>query len=180
METRPRPDLLGGLDAPIKVQQFGRSMALYSPCENYRYVLTREWGDGEKLVVIGLNPSTATAEEDDNTIRRCIGFARRWSFGGLVMLNLFAFRAREPRAMMAAADPVGDLNDITLALYAYPPGRGLVAAWGTMGAHMERGERVRHALTKNGATLCHLGLTKDGHPKHPLYLPGTVAREPWV
>lgn len=76
-----------------------RSWAMFSSDRAYRYALFREWGEESKLVVIGLNPSTADEYQDDPTIRRCIGYAKAWGHGGLVMLNLFAFRATQPGDM---------------------------------------------------------------------------------
>ena len=76
------------------------SGAHFSPCERYRYRLWRCWDASKwKLAIIGLNPSTATHEEDDPTIRRCIGFAKRDGYGGLLMLNLFALRSTDPKGL---------------------------------------------------------------------------------
>jgi hypothetical protein len=88
------------------------SGAVFSPDQKYRYVLWREWsGHPRRLVVIGLNPSTADATKNDPTVTRCINFAKREGCGGMIMLNLFAFRATDPGVMMEAADPVGPEND---------------------------------------------------------------------
>jgi hypothetical protein len=86
--------------------------AVFSPDETWRYELRRVWDPTRpSMAFVGLNPSTADARHDDPTVRRCINFAKRWGFGGLIMLNAFAFRAADPREMMAAADPVGPDND---------------------------------------------------------------------
>jgi hypothetical protein len=123
--------------------------ARFSADQVYRYNLTRIW-DGSRgaLVVIGLNPSTADATTDDPTIRRCIGFAKRERLGGLVMLNLFAFRATDPKRMRCADDPVGPDNDhaIREAVAANRRlGSVFVAAWGAHGSHLRRDAKV-HAM----------------------------------
>lgn len=90
-----------------------RRLALYSPCETYRYALQIHFtapAGRPLLPIIGLNPSTATELEDDNTVRREKDFARRWGFGGIMKLNLAAFRSTDPRGMLAAIDPFGPAN----------------------------------------------------------------------
>jgi hypothetical protein len=162
-----------------------RKDALISPCGLYRYWLSREWDPGaEKLAFIMLNPSTADAEVDDPTIRRCMAFARRDGFGGIVVANLFAFRATDPAALKTAADPVGPDNDIGLRLNLLTsPIRAadlVVAAWGAnCRIRGERDKAVRRMAADGGVTLHHLGLTKDGHPKHPLYIKGDQPLERW-
>lgn len=153
--------------------------AVLSDCGCYRYTLTREWnGSLPALTFIMLNPSTADATLDDPTIRRCIGFARARGFGGLRVLNLFAFRATDPAEMKAAPDPVGPDNDEHLRemfLAAAKVGVPIIAAWGAHGGHMDRESAVRALAAECGVTLMCLGATKDGHPRHPLYVP--AARE---
>lgn len=161
--------------------------AIFSPCRTWRYSLTREWEkDRGRLVVIGLNPSTADETQDDPTIRRCIGYAKRWHYGALLMLNLFAFRATDPRDMKAAADPVGPDNDefLTVCTVGEPT---VLCAWGAHGAFRDRGLAVVQALTLGtrergvGAprNLFVLGTTKAGQPKHPLYLRADLEPRPW-
>lgn len=151
--------------------------AEFSPDRVYRYKLWRIWDLHKHLVAFCmLNPSTADEETEDPTIRRCISFARRWGGGGVVILNAFAFRATDPADLMKAADPVGPANDRYLAA-ACGWSRTIVAAWGVHGEHRGRAAVVRALL---GADLYHLGLTKDGHPKHPLYLPGATKPELWT
>lgn len=142
--------------------------AVISPCLNYRYQLERTW-DVERsyAVFIGLNPSTADAVEDDPTIRRCMRYAYDWGYGGVVMLNLFAFRATKPRDMFNAFDPVGPLNDEFLISNSNYSRTGIVvAAWGTYGSFMNREKAVKQLIQP----LHCLSITKDGHPGHPLYL----------
>lgn len=148
--------------------------AVLSDCGTYRYVLTREWDAGRPAVAVCmLNPSTADATADDPTIRRCVGFARGWGYGRLVVVNLFALRATDPAALRLAADPVGPDNDGHLVEQC--SGRVVVCAWGaTAGKWPSPRIRERPAVVRRllaGADLRHLGLTGGGHPKHPLYLP---------
>lgn len=149
--------------------------AVLSHCRRYRYTLWRRWADGQACMFVGLNPSTADAELDDPTIRRCVAYSRAWGFGGLVMTNLFAWRATDPRDMMAAADPVGEDNDYWLQAASIECGL-TVAAWGAGGAYLGRGVDVRRMLRSPH----YLRLTKDGHPGHPLYLPASLRPVEWV
>ena len=124
-----------------------------------------------------LNPSTATELRNDPTIERCERRARAMGHGGVSICNLFAFRATLPRDLKAAADPVGPMNDEVLAECAGNAER-IICAWGVHGAHLGRGAEVARLLeTRHG--LYHLGLTRDGHPRHPLYLPYSAAPEAW-
>lgn len=142
--------------------------AVFSSCRKWRYALGRIWDkDRPYAVFIGLNPSTADEVEDDPTIRRCIRYAYDWGYGGVHMLNIFAFRATDPRDMKAAADPVGNYNDTYLLNYATRPNTGVVvAAWGAHGTFMDREKTVKELIQP----LHCLSITKDGHPGHPLYL----------
>lgn len=143
--------------------------ARFSDCRTYRYTLWRVWDDeGPKLNVIGLNPSTADENVDDPTIRRCIAFGKRWGFGRLVMTNLFAYRSTDPRGLATVEDPVGPDNDQWLREQAYDAAY-VVAAWGAHPLAVARSKAVRPLLERY-AVMC-LGITRDGAPKHPLYLP---------
>ena len=74
--------------------------AFISPCERYRHALGRHWDNDKGFVLfIMLNPSTADAQQDDPTIRRCMDFAKRWGFGGIEACNLFDWRATDPKAV---------------------------------------------------------------------------------
>lgn len=150
--------------------------ALISRCGRYRYWLQRLWDENRPpLVFIGLNPSTADALVDDPTIRRCIGFARDWGYGGIYMLNLFAYRTRDPAEMIAEKDPFGPENEYWLrntAELADEPGSEImvIAAWGNDGVHLNHDKEV----VKMFPNLKCLGVNKSGQPKHPLYLPKTT------
>lgn len=153
--------------------------AIFSADQRYRYVLWRGWSsDVRRLVVIGLNPSTADARKNDPTVTRCISFAKREGCGGLVMLNLFALRATDPGVMLAAADPIGVENDKYIQGYAFGNNRVVVAAWGAHGGHRERDIAVAELLA--GAQLWCLGTTKEGDPRHPLYIRADRELEPFT
>jgi len=135
----------------------------------FRYKLWRRWSDQPALVVIGLNPSTADESKDDPTIRKCIGFAKRDGYGGLVMLNLFAFRATDPKEMILNGWQVGPRNtDVIEATIADPMSGRIVAAWGG-DCPKATSRRVVEWLTCAVRLWC-WGTTKDGLPRHPLYL----------
>lgn len=146
-----------------------RRSATFDPARTYRYKLERHWGDAAPAVFVMLNPSTADAFVDDPTIRRCVAFARREGCGGLVVVNLFALRATDPKALRSHPDPVGPLNDTFLS-DARLLGSSVIAAWGAHGSLHGRDEAVARLLA--GRAVQCLGVTKDGHPCHPLYLPG--------
>lgn len=150
--------------------KYERSGALISDDKRYRYALWRQWdGALRTMHIIGLNPSTADAEQDDPTIRRCVGFAKREGCGRLLMLNLFALRATKPKVMRAGDAPVGPLNDMTLRDFAKQGGL-FVAAWGAHGSHLNRAREVRNLFASEGVRLHCLGFTASGAPRHPLYL----------
>jgi hypothetical protein len=151
--------------------------AVFSPCYRYRYVLTREWDGGTRTVnFIMLNPSTADALTDDPTIRRCIGFARQWGYRTLTVTNLYGLRATDPRELQRAEDPIGPDNHNTLIAQAGMADL-VVCAWGSHG--FARGEVVRMELG-NYAPLHHLGVTKAGAPRHPLYLAASTPLTPYL
>jgi hypothetical protein len=151
-----------------------RGTAIFSACDRYRYRLTRHLGTQAPLCTfIMLNPSTATAEEDDPTIRRCIGFARAMGCGRLVVANIFAWRATKPGDMKAAADPIGPENDAhieRLARKTAETGGKLICAWGTHGGFMDRDRAVMAMLETLPVELMSLGETDARFPRHPLYL----------
>ncbi len=149
---------------------FNMSSAEFSPCGDYRYSLWR-WWDKPKgyCMFIGLNPSTADAENDDPTIRRCKRFAKDFGYGGLCMANLFALRATNPKDMLSHANPIGPENDRWLCDLAHQAGM-IVVAWGTHGGHRKRDQHVCFMLECITGLKC-LKLTKKGYPQHPLYLP---------
>lgn len=143
------------------------SGAAFSPCKRYRYWLTREWSSGECCVFCMLNPSTADEVENDPTVSRCINFAKYWNYGRLIVVNIFAFRSTDPKALAKQSDPVGLENDHYI-LKAANEAHLFVCAWGTHGRLHGRGAQVRDLIRSTIAPHC-LNKTKDGHPVHPLY-----------
>ncbi|UWQ91216.1 DUF1643 domain-containing protein [Rhodobacteraceae bacterium M382] len=156
------------------------STAVYSDCERYRYSLTRVWDPaGQRVNFVMLNPSKATEVQNDPTIERCERRARALGFGGFCATNIFAWRDTDPRNMRAASDPIGADNDQAI-LKAADWADQIIAAWGTHGAHRHRGTAVEQMLRSRGIDLHHLGLSKAGHPKHPLYIAYVQRPCPWV
>lgn len=158
--------------------------ASISPDGIYRYSLTRCWdmASPKFLPFIMLNPSTADADVDDPTIRRCVGLARSHGYTGVLVWNLYAYRTKSPPAMFLAArhaDIVGPDTDALLEaglLMCRDLGRPVVAAWGANA----RLERVEQVLKMGGSeTLHYLALTNSGAPRHPLYLPSDCELRPW-
>lgn len=155
------------ISVPVTVKPSTPSGAFLSGDGRYRYRLWRIWEPNKPLLnIIGLNPSTADATEDDATMRRCIGFAEREGFGGLVMTNLFAYRATDPSAMRRADDPIGQENDQHVREAAQQCSQ-VWFAWGNGGRFLDRNTHVLSLIERE----CHcLGTTGLGEPRHPLYL----------
>ncbi|MCB2135029.1 MAG: DUF1643 domain-containing protein [Rhodobacteraceae bacterium] len=157
-----------------------RSAATYSACNAYRYSLSRDWsGGGRRLLYILLNPSTATEEKNDPTIERCERRARRSGFDGFAVVNLFAFRATDPQALRQVADPVGPGNDAAIARAAADAAL-ILCGWGIHGAFAARDKAVCNLLARSGRPLWHLGQTRAGQPRHPLYVGYATEPQPWV
>lgn len=155
--------------------------AVISACGRYRYTLHRRWDHmtNPLATFVMLNPSTATADADDPTIRRCIGFAKALGCGGLQVVNLYALRSTDPKALWLAAEPVGGDNDghlATAASWAAATNAPLIAAWGANA----RPDRVKAVLAlPHFDRLTALGVTNKGAPRHPLYLRSSARPTPW-
>jgi hypothetical protein len=146
------------------------SDATLSPCGTWRYRLTRSWdADLPQVCWVMLNPSTADAEQDDPTIRRCIGFSQTWGYGGLVVVNLYALRATDPRELAAHPDPVGPDNAEHLVVAAEVSAL-VVCAWGAHSMARRREQIAAELLGCGSTPKCCLGVTRAGSPRHPLYL----------
>lgn len=162
--------------------------ATLSECERYRYRLWRSWtapgtsAAAQRLIFIGLNPSTADATVDDATVRKWTGFAKRWGYGGFTAVTLFAWRATEPSALADAADPCGRLNELEL-MRGFAKPALLVPCWGAL---TKLPPRLRGQAAVVSAMLrryryrvrC-LGYTTGGDPRHPLMLPYATTLVPW-
>jgi hypothetical protein len=183
--------------APAKPPKYIDAGADISPCGRYRYRLWREWrgvaspenwewfgfkdgrgvecGEPKSVLFVMLNPSTADGEKDDATIRRCVGFAKAWKYDRMEVVNLYAFRATKPRDLWAAGEAKhAPRNQEVIAKAARHAGI-IIAAWGAHGAEGDQGGIVRGWMYD--PDVYHLGLTKEGHPRHPLYLPGDAKPE---
>lgn len=190
--------------------------ATISPCGTYRYRLWREWrlhplpaqwdmwtdeggspvldGAGQQLgepmtcLFVMLNPSTADGAEDDPTIRRCVGFAKAWGYDRMEVVNLFAYRATDPAALLALDhddEPWGIENQRQIQSAMNMNVNRIVLAWGAHGGHLGQDETVLGWIEDYAGLIDHpieivsLGLTKAGHPKHPLYLAAATAPIPY-
>lgn len=184
--------------------------AIISACGNYRYRLWREWrlhplpakwdmftdddgtpvldGEGKQwgeplsCVFVMLNPSTADADQDDATIRRCVAFAKAWGYDRMEVVNLFAWRSTDPKAMLALTasdiDPVG--RDNRHHVHGAVERAGIViCAWGAHGGHIGQDETMLGWLEEHGADPHALKVTKDGFPGHPLYIPAGTQPRPY-
>lgn len=148
-----------------------------SPCERYRYKLWRRWDlDKPAVLFVMLNPSTADADVDDPTIRRCIDFARRWDAGGLRVCNLYPWRATNPKDLPSGHEAGGEhhgilsYNDHAIISAASDADR-IIAAWGAnVGPWPMQPRHVLDLLRHRHVEA--LRLTKQGRPFHPLYVAG--------
>lgn len=162
----------------MKLQEGKLGSAVLSDDEKYRYLLYREWGarpNAPAMVAILLNPSTADADVSDPTVTRVIDFATHWGYGGLILANIFALRATDPKELKQADDPVGEYNNFYLdRLFTGGYGR-ILLGWGNLGALRKRSTEV---LDRASSTeLFCLGTTQRGEPKHPLYLAASTLVE---
>lgn len=146
--------------------------AVISDCKQYRYLLRRTWDhDRIRALFVMLNPSTADAEVDDATIRSCIRLCRDWGFGSFEVINLFGWRATDPKNLEAAADPIGTQNE-DIAINAIERCDVSICAWGAhkMADRFGRAAEMKSMITSRRPTAFCLGTTKHGAPKHPLYI----------
>ena len=156
------------------------SEAVYSPCEKYRYALTRVWEPGGKrLLYIMLNPSKATELANDPTIERCERRARALGYGGFRVCNLFGLRETDPAKLKRAKRPEGPDNLAQIAA-ALEWCDAVLCAWGVHGAHLNQAEKVLEFLRASPKPHLTLGLTKGGHPRHPLYISYKITPQLWA
>ena len=171
------------------------SDAVISEDGHYRWWLCRSWEQGEGLLLfIGLNPSRADGDRDDPTLRRLIGFARRWGYRELLVLNLFARISPSPAALRRVKDPVGSRNDAVLeqccSCWTQRPDWDLWCGWGVSGCWRHRDQDLRSLLLPlmaerqrchpSASGLLSIDLTRGGHPRHPLYSPSQSTLKPFA
>jgi hypothetical protein len=150
--------------------------AVFSADRRHRYVLWRFWSSADpKLVVIGLNPSTSDEVSNDPTVERCVRRARMWGYGGLVMLNAFAFRSTDPLGLRRAPDPVqplvrgGKMGENDKALRQWTETKApIICGWGSHGLYLNRHQQLLELLADR--QLQCFKVNRDGTPKHPLYV----------
>ena len=157
------------------------SWATYSECERYRFALNRVWsGEDKRLLFIMLNPSTATEIINDPSVERCERRARALGFGALRVCNLFGWRSTDPHRLKMVEDPIGIGNDDAI-IEGCRWAHMIICAWGTHGALNGRDINVKKLLRKHAdaGAIHHLGLSKAGLPRHPLYIAYSRQPEPW-
>ena len=163
----------------MKSERLWKSGAAFSRCRRWRYLLWRRWDASRPLAnFLMLNPSTADEVQLDPSCTRARNYAERWGYGGLLVTNLFGWRATDPQDMKAAPDPVGRGNDAAI-LCAAREAALVVCAWGNHGAHEGRAGAVEGLLRSSGVKLHCLRRNGSGQPAHPLYLPGKLEPLAW-
>lgn len=144
--------------------------ASISNCGLYRYRLGRVFGDGPELMFIMVNPSTADADVDDQTIKKCMGFAKANGFGSILVGNKFAYRSTDVKKLREVADPVGPDNDEHLKAMMARASK-VVVGWGQLAKLPEtlrdRWKSVVRLADAAGHDLHSIGINADKHPKHP-------------
>ena len=156
------------------------SGAEFSRCRRWRYLLWRRWDPRQPAAnFLMLNPSTADERQLDPSCTRARNYAERWGYGGILITNLFAWRATDPEEMKAARDPVGPENDAAIVRAARRAAL-VVCAWGNQGAFLERSAAVTEMLGKTKIKLHALRVNGSGEPAHPLYLPGCLKPKTWI
>ncbi|MDX9688979.1 MAG: DUF1643 domain-containing protein [Alphaproteobacteria bacterium] len=153
-----------------------KTSATISSCGLYRYELRRIWDETKpRILFIGLNPSTADAEKEDNTSRVCINYAKRWGYGALLMGNLFAYRSTDQKKLRLVSDPIGPDNDAWLKRL-QAEAQLVVCAWTKSGKFMGRSEKVLSFINNPHCLI----QGKDGYPGHPLYKKSDLTPVPLI
>jgi hypothetical protein len=153
--------------------------AVFSRCRRWRYLLWRCWDEGKPVAnFLMLNPSTADEFQLDPSCTRARNYAERWGYGGVIITNIFGWRATDPEKMRSVKDPVGRGNDAAI-LKAAREAKLVVCAWGNHGQHLGRSRRVTGFLTEAEVPLNFLRMNGQGEPAHPLYLPGNLRPTRW-
>ncbi len=168
--------------------------ASFSSCGLYRWSLERNLNNGNRVMLfIGLNPSKANSNKDDPTLKRLMSFCKCWGYGKLIVVNLFARIGQSPIILKKSIDPVGELNDqeisLKMKIWSKSAEWDLWLGWGSKGTFLSRNVEVMRLLKSqsidrssffpkaNGPLA--LGLTKDGHPLHPLYVSSKEVLKPF-
>jgi len=163
----------------MEAEYFAQSGADFSDCGAYRYRLWRRWGEGGKVTFVMLNPSTADATRNDPTIERCHRRAVAMGFSALDVVNIFGYRATDPKDLKRATEPIGKDNDKAI-ITSLKDAEMTICAWGSHGDHLNRHEAIRRLLKDNNLAAHVLSLTTKGQPGHPLYLSYSKQPFPWA
>lgn len=170
------------MDIPTKALH---NKAEFSDCMDYRFTLRRDFGLGEGIInFIMLNPSTANEEFNDPTVARCENRALAGGFQEMIVTNIFAYRATDPKNMKQVVSdkhigPIGDKNDQAI-IHSADIADMIICAWGNHGLFMERGMNVKKILQPFAYKLHYLKLNGNGEPAHPLYLPKDLVPSKWI
>ncbi|MBU0846914.1 DUF1643 domain-containing protein [Patescibacteria group bacterium] len=147
--------------------------AVFADDHTHRLYLWRRWNkQGPWVMFIGLNPSTADERRDDPTVRRCIGFAKRWECGGIFMCNVFTLVSTDPKKLNVET-PIAMGASLAMRVIRERCSKA-VAGWGNLITQVREGEDQVERIKRQLSPLDCLGMTKLGHPRHPLYLPYSV------
>ena len=177
----------GGAEMLLDTRASATGTATFSPEKPeplYRYRLTRRWSADRPvfepvLCWVMLNPSSASHDVNDATIRKVTSFSKREGYGGLIVVNLFAYRSTDPDKLIHAEDPIGASNE-AMVLDAMRGSAKIVVAWGAMSKGLRaKSWMMRRKIQTAGWRLWALGTTKDGSPRHPLYIPGNQPLVEW-
>lgn len=149
----------------------------------YRWLLWRDvQPEGVVAALCGVNPSTAGAEANDQTIRKDLGFARIHGWRRIIKINKFGFRATDVRELAGAFDPIGPDNDEHLRR-AFDEADVLVPCWGPLSKLPKRLRRryveVARMMERTGKPVLCLGTANDGQPRHTLTLSYATPLVPW-
>jgi len=165
----------GGRSSPLPFADFDEA-------GRYRRKLYRPLaGESPLCMFVMLNPSSAGATDNDPTVTRCIGYAKRWGYSGLYVGNLFDLVSTDPIALInggVVLTPENDTALVDMATETVASGGKIIAAWGVQGRLFCRSNDVRRLLRPIGDLYC-LRKTKDGSPSHPLYLPANLLPVPY-
>jgi hypothetical protein len=153
---------------------------VYSADRRYRWRFERRWSAGRTIAWVGLNPGTGDTDGTPRpTLRRMVTMSRASGYGGLIVVNLFAWRTKDPKELREVDDPVGIENDDMIATATSAAVSDMtVACWGHHGRLYDRAQYVMEKIVE-GDVYC-LGITKQGEPRHPLYVPAETRLMPFM
>jgi hypothetical protein len=148
--------------------------AVFSACGRYRHRLDRDVQlFGLVALLVGVNPSTAGAQQNDNTIAKEIGFAKVHGWSRIIKVNVFDWIATDVRELAQVAQPASAQNRQFVSAAANEADI-LVPCWGDR-TKVPRGlhsaiEAMQALLRAQGKPMVCFGRTAGGDPRHPLML----------